>query len=281
MEQCCHGAGVAYFDPSKMSTFKQASIEEAFGVGRVLDTVSVKKSAVHSEYGGTRPAPGQVAFVDLFCGIGGFSQGCRQAGQVVVLAVDCCMQFLDTHAENHPACKHVCMKLGRENEERLVRFVRDASTGFDALHVHGSPPCQNLSLASATTNSRDNAVGMELVDWFLSLVLRLRPRSWSLEQVPVKCVKERLGRFKDDYPELCDFRVVCAEQYAIPQRRHRLIAGTPRVIKRLDDCALPQTAALVSMASVVDPPPQAVFMMASWGKHPDPVRTHTRHSVHF
>ena len=44
---------------------------------------------------GTKPK-----FVDLFCGIGGASQGAIEAGYDVTVAVDSCARALDVHKKN-------------------------------------------------------------------------------------------------------------------------------------------------------------------------------------
>jgi len=50
--------------------------------------------------------------VDLFCGMGGFSEGARLAGVETVLAVDAWGPALAVHVENHPSSRHVCLMLG-------------------------------------------------------------------------------------------------------------------------------------------------------------------------
>eukprot|EP00966_Prymnesium_polylepis_P232684 5381564-Prymnesium_polylepis.1 len=69
--------------------------------------------------------------VDLFCGIGGFSEGARQAGHTVILAIDADEQALQTHKVNHPDCETVLTTL----PDGLPPLPRDA-------HWHASPPCQ-------------------------------------------------------------------------------------------------------------------------------------------
>ena len=46
-------------------------------------------------------AAGPIDVVDLFCGVGGFSEGARQAGHRVVLAVDSNKSALEGHVESH------------------------------------------------------------------------------------------------------------------------------------------------------------------------------------
>ena len=121
-----------------------------------------------------------IAVIDLFCGMGGFSQGAIEAGAKVVLAVDLWEESLKVHYHNHPNTPIKRMTLGTKNQFSL--FMREVQKwrkmGYH-VHIHGSPPCQALSNAS----SRDPSEGMPLVIWFLDLVKFTKPDSWSIENV--------------------------------------------------------------------------------------------------
>ena len=53
-----------------------------------------------------------IAVIDLFCGMGGFSQGAIEAGAKVVLAVDLWQEALYVHFHNHPGTPIKRMTLG-------------------------------------------------------------------------------------------------------------------------------------------------------------------------
>jgi len=157
--------------------------------------------------------------VDLFCGMGGFSEGARLAGVETVLAVDAWGPALAVHAENHPSSRHVCLMLG-EGADGSVEAVAELileSVGRRGFHLHGSPPCQNLSNANA---NGDREEGMRLVNWFLKLVrfLESHPlfRSWSMEQVPTVI---------SGLPSWVVVGIVNAADYGVPQTRRRAYAG--------------------------------------------------------
>ena len=92
-------------------------------------------------------AAGPIDVVDLFCGVGGFSEGARQAGHRVVLAVDGNKNALDAHKLNHPSAVHELAILPAEN---LVQLLPSAGAKW---HLHGSPPCTKLSRAGGTNRS--------------------------------------------------------------------------------------------------------------------------------
>ena len=151
--------------------------------------------------------------VDLFCGIGGFSEGAKLAGLDVVLAVDCWAEALKVHAANHPDTRHELLTLGGtvtlERVAELIRLVVDERP----YHLHGSPPCQELSTANP---NGDPLKGLVLVDWFLDLVKELKPPTWSMEQV--KPVIKYLPN--DTY-----YQTLNAADFGVPQTRDRVYAG--------------------------------------------------------
>ena len=154
-----------------------------------------------------------IAVIDLFCGMGGFSQGAIEAGAKVVLAVDLWEEALNVHLHNHPGTPIKRMTLGTKNQFSL--FMREVEKwrklGYH-VHIHGSPPCQALSNAS----SRDPSEGMPLVIWFLDLVKFTKPDSWSMENVVP--MRKRL-------PEGTPSVVLNSANYGVAQTRRRCIAG--------------------------------------------------------
>jgi DNA (cytosine-5)-methyltransferase 1 len=52
-----------------------------------------------------------VKAIDLFSGLGGFTEGATQAGIRVVLAANHWQSAVDCHALNHPQTLHACQDL--------------------------------------------------------------------------------------------------------------------------------------------------------------------------
>ena len=219
---------------------------------------------------GAQRATRKPVVIDLFCGVGGWSEGCRQAGFETVLAIDCNMRLLRLHKRNHPRCVHCAMTLGPDTEEDLVRMIRAHVPEGRAFHLHGSPPCQPFSCSAGIRGKHSPARGIKLVNWYLRLVARLRPWTWSMEEVSHPVVHRALEDARERHPKLVAFvpRVhMC--QYGVPQSRKRCIAGTPRIIERLvGDARLRARAPTVR--EVLTPPEGATLIMTSLGKPPDP-----------
>jgi site-specific DNA-cytosine methylase len=156
-----------------------------------------------------------IAVIDLFCGMGGFSQGAIEAGAKVVLAVDLWEESLKVHYHNHPGTPIKRMTLGTKNQFSI--FMREVQKwrklGYH-VHIHGSPPCQALS--NLSTSSRDPSEGMPLVIWFLDLVKFTKPDSYSMENVVP--MRKRL-------PEGTPSVVLNSADYGVAQTRRRCIAG--------------------------------------------------------
>ena len=183
--------------------------------------------------------------VDVFCGIGGFSEGARQAGHQVVMAIDSDEGALATHRANHPDCNHVLATL----PGGLPPLPRDA-------HWHASPPCQAVSQANRRVRQEQREDAISLVEWFLSLVESRRPKSWSMEQAATPVTIRILEKRRERVPELFEYAVVNFAHYGVPQDRRRLIAGTPSLVKRFVQRVSPPRA----VADVMDSLPSRFIM---------------------
>lgn len=148
--------------------------------------------------------------IDLFCGVGGFSLGFKQAGFTVSLAVDNWKQVLDSHRANHPGTKHLLKDIREVKSKDLEKY--------NAKIILGSPPCQQFSVAN---NNPDVKKGLELTNYFLDLIEDINPDYWIMENVPgvAKYIRGRIlqlgGRI----------HFLNAADYGTPQIRSRVFCG--------------------------------------------------------
>ena len=123
-----------------------------------------------------------IQIVDIFSGIGGFSQGAKDAGCDVILAVDHWSEALEAHELNHPNTHHLNIECGSdESIEFIINTVNEIRNHDLPLHLHCSPPCQQLTYANK--RNHDTEAGLRLVLWSILLKERLLPDSFSMEQV--------------------------------------------------------------------------------------------------
>ena len=104
------------------------------------------------------------------------------------------------------------------------------------LHIHGSPPCTDLSIMNQKRDHDARAHGTELITWFLKFAMDSRATSWTMEQVATPIVRATLDKLrspKSPYRNRFAYAVVNLSKLGVPQFRKRLIAGPPDLIARL------------------------------------------------
>lgn len=166
--------------------------------------------------------PKRVITIDLYCGIGGATQGMIDAGATVVLSIDGWKVAKHFHERNYPDVPFVQRMLGEEPDEDLqiiIDALLDAGDRDDIhIHIHGSPPCQAFSTA-AGGHRRPLADGLANINHFLWLVDELKARdlcdSWSMENVPAA------RRHLKHLP----YEMILASEHGAPQARKRWFAG--------------------------------------------------------
>ena len=196
-----------------------------------------------------------IEVVDLFCGAGGFSTGAAAAGATVVLAVEADARIAEVYRANFP--DHPLRVHTLESAD-VPTLAAELAPRASRLHMHGSPPCQKLS--QANKRQGDAHEGLRLVELYLDLVERVRPRTWSMEQV--------------HHPELLRYltargiahAVVDASDHGVPQRRRRVVAGAPEVIAALGADA---TVPVLPRDVLTDlKPPERYALMSSQDNQP-------------
>jgi site-specific DNA-cytosine methylase len=157
--------------------------------------------------------------IDLFCGAGGFSFGASQANNThVAVAVDAWDKALKVHQDNHPNTIHLNMELGKnikKTTQLILSHLPKLKKG-DKVHVHASPPCQQLSIVNKNKNEE---LGLKMVLWTLKFVQQSCFDSYTIEQVNNKHVRDLYTRHEIPFI-LCDF-----SKLGVCQSRRRLIAS--------------------------------------------------------
>lgn len=111
--------------------------------------------------------------IDLFAGLGGFTEGARMSGVHVVWAANHWRTACDVHAQNHPETAHECQDLHQANWERVPAFDLGMA----------SPCCQGHSRARGKDRPHHDAA--RSTAWaVVSCAEFHRPAVFVVENVP-------------------------------------------------------------------------------------------------
>jgi DNA (cytosine-5)-methyltransferase 1 len=171
-------------------------------------------------------------FIDLFCGVGGFSEGLSAAGFECKLAVDNDSYAAEAYRLNHKG--HDCLNIDlsdKTSQKKVVDFIKKEKVDL----VVGGPPCQGFSIFGnrrfVNTKSHDlkNDVRNDLVFAFASIVVQSGAKWFMMENVP-GIISARDGAYINEiqaffkkYGYATEFRVINAADYGAPQIRKRFI----------------------------------------------------------
>ena len=158
--------------------------------------------------------------IDFYSGIGGWSLGLKSAGVDVVASYEWWKEAAETHHANLNGCTNITN----------IRTLDLAELPRDIDIVVGSPPCTQFSYSNRG-GSGDIKDGLVDIKKFLSIVDFLKPKFWAMENVPrtAKILESELdGGELSDFSELfadAHIEIFNAEEFGLPQRRKRCIAG--------------------------------------------------------
>lgn len=152
--------------------------------------------------------------------------GLKWAGFSVTGAVDIDSLSIETYKKNHPQVKIWEADI-RDLSVAEVKKELNIKTGKLDL-LAGCPPCQSFSsLRNMNGGKRVRAPEQkDLVFEFLRFVEGLRPRTVMMENVPGLAKDERMGELIRKLKLLgykCNYSILNAADYGVPQRRRRVI----------------------------------------------------------
>lgn len=168
---------------------------------------------------------GKPTAIDLFCGCGGLAVGLKKAGFRVLAAVDVDPLSIKTYKANHKNVDVWETDIRKLKPAELLMKIGIKKGELSLLA--GCPPCQGFS----TMRTLNGAIRIEdsrndLLFEFQRFVEALRPRAVMLENVPGLAEDERFTYFRKKMRRLGyigEHRILNAAEYAVPQRRRRLI----------------------------------------------------------
>ena len=166
---------------------------------------------------------GKYNAIDLFCGAGGLSLGFQQAGFDILLGIDNDAMALDTFRQTHHGAQIICGDITQIHYENDIKPL----IGNETVDVIiGGPPCQGMSLSGfRKLDDPRNKLYLS----YIRLVDEIRPKAFVIENVP-GLVSLFHGQIKDSILEKfqnmgysIQYRILCAADYGVPQKRKRVI----------------------------------------------------------
>ena len=158
-------------------------------------------------------------FIDLFCGAGGLSLGCAQAGGIPVAALDSDEDSIKTYQNMFSVCQDVqCAKI---EEWKMKANPQDIDI------VIGGPPCQGFSLARGKRFVDDPR--NSLYKYFVTTVAHVQPKWFVMENVPgIISIGDGviLEQIYQDFEAIgykLTHKVINMAEYGVPQARKRTI----------------------------------------------------------
>lgn len=163
--------------------------------------------------------------IDLFSGCGGLSLGLKEAGFVVTAAVEIDRKAQETYRLNHPKVRLYSQDIRELDPADVLREANMKPGELDLLA--GCPPCQGFSRLR-TKNQRTSVKDERnnLVADFLRFVEVMKPKTIMLENVPALAKDNRFLKMRRELHALgyeTEVHILDAADYAVPQRRKRLI----------------------------------------------------------
>jgi DNA (cytosine-5)-methyltransferase 1 len=171
-------------------------------------------------------------FADLFCGVGGFTQGLEEAGLKCMLGVEIDKYAVEAYKLNHKT--HECLQLdlsSPENQESVATKLK--KEGVDL--IVGGPPCQGFSIFGKRrfVNTKNHDLKSDerndLVFAFANIVVMAQPNWFIMENVP-GIVSAHGGSYVEEVREFfhkngykTEKKIINTADYGVPQTRKRFI----------------------------------------------------------
>lgn len=170
------------------------------------------------------------AIFDLFCGTGGFSAGFESSMPdtfTTRFGVDILPIALETFKANHPDAETICGDI-RKLSCKEVENITGLRPG-DVSVIMGGPPCQGFSSIRPFRSTKLDDPRNTLFEQFANFVNYFQPPVLVLENV-VGLATHKNGRTLDEMVSCfsslgydCDWRILNAAHFGVPQKRERLI----------------------------------------------------------
>ena len=159
--------------------------------------------------------------IDLFSGCGGFSYGLQQSMFNILVGVDNSEIALSTFKLNHVNANSLNLDLHNDNAiNEIIKSVGNKNVDV----IVAGPPCQGFSLTGTRKKSDKRNT---LFNSVFRLSKKVKPKAIIIENVPGiinlyrGIVKNEIIKYCGEMGYSCDYKVLYAPDYGVPQIRKR------------------------------------------------------------
>jgi DNA (cytosine-5)-methyltransferase 1 len=168
-----------------------------------------------------------ISVIDLFCGIGGLTNGLKQSGIDVKAGIDFDKSCQYAYEANNDA-KFIGEDIAKIKGKDLIEFWGESKIKV----LVGCAPCQPFSTHSNKVKDKENGDKWNLLNEYLRLVKETKPLVLSMENVTNLANKDIFSNFVNGLKELgyfISYKKVFCPDYGIPQKRRRLVLLASRL----------------------------------------------------
>lgn len=162
-----------------------------------------------------------IAAIDLFCGIGGLTNGLKKAGIKVHAGIDLDDSCKYAYEANNKA-KFIVADVSTISGNQLNQLWKKGEIKV----LVGCAPCQPFSTHSNKVKDKEHGDKWNLINEFLRIVNETSPTVISMENVPNLSNKDIFKNFAEKLRKAgyhISYKNVYCPDYGIPQKRRRLV----------------------------------------------------------
>jgi DNA (cytosine-5)-methyltransferase 1 len=165
-----------------------------------------------------------ISAIDLFCGVGGLTNGLIRAGIPVLAGLDIDESCEYAYESNNKTAQFIARSVSDEN---LSSILNDLYPPGDIKVLVGCAPCQPFSSYTQVNKKRHKDAKWFLINDFMRVIKELEPEVISMENVPSLARQDIFLEFITTLEEKLSYHI-CAEivncvDYGVPQNRKRLV----------------------------------------------------------
>ncbi len=167
--------------------------------------------------------------IDLFCGVGGLTNGLEKAGINVLAGYDFDSTVGYAYSENNNA-EFIQKDITKLDSSEIQKMFDDASLGREQVEtlIAGCAPCQPFSSyqKDKSDEARKSHYKYPAFEHFIRIVRDLKPNYVTMENVSGITKDDNFELFVNDLKGIgyhVDYQVVNLAKYGAPQKRRRML----------------------------------------------------------